>query len=828
MFDSLTTTRTATTPSASKAGLFYELQYQTNSPSHPVLRGGKLLDHRLERSRISRAPAPGERNFHILYYLVQGASAKDQDHLGLQTHGNTAHGVGNRASLGQKRWRYLGHPAQFKAGIHDEEGFKQFQYALRKLEFPVDNIAEICQILATILHLGQLEFHTTTATAPAADDSGGYSHEGGDSITKVKNRDTLAIITAFLGVSEQDLERAFSSKTRILNTERVTVMLDPAGAQHTADELARTLYALLVAWIIEKINSKICASDEDIQNTISIVDFPGFARQASSSSQVLDQLLNNAATEQLYNITLTNFFERQVEMLDTEEVAIPPTSYFDNSDAVRGLVKPGNGLLGILDDQAKRERTDHQFLDSIRRRFHDKNPAISVSNSTTVMPGSNFATHNAAAAFTVRHYSGEVDYPVDGLMDANAEVISGDMLNLIGSTRSHFVRELFGQEVLNKVVHPSEQTTIMQASIASKPTRKPSMSRKKYDAEIRLASRQPTIEEDTLSEPDSRTSTFVGGKSGKSSEAFQPGVAGQFLSSLRAITKTLTAPHTNPYFIFCMKSNDKRMTNNFDPKCVRQQLQNFGIPELSQRLRNADFTVFMPFGEFLSRTGGDSVFLGSEREKSESILDERRWSSNEARCGVTGVFLSERCWLEIADIASVPLPPRNHYLEADTDDDGLTPGARGFGDSNVHLVPSRSPAGYYTDDKAGNYFGVRDADIKSDTGTSAINGDMFRNLETRSQMAEKANEKEQKLQNIEEHRISGGRKRWVFFVWALTFYVPNFLIKLVARKKRKDMQLAWREKFAINLLIWLSIAGVMFFMGECQSCTSEAAKLTLP
>jgi chitin synthase len=604
-------------------------------------------------------------------------------------------------------------------------------------------------------------------------------------------------------------------------------MLDPAGAQSSADELARTLYALLVAWIIESINTRICAAEENIHNTTSIVDFPGFAKQASSSSQTLDQLLNNAATEQLYNVTLTNFFERQVEMLDTEEVAIPPTSYFDNGDAVRGLLKPGNGLLSILDDQARRGKTDHQFLDAIRRRFQDKNPAISVGSSTAIMPGSNFATHNAAAAFTVRHYAGEVDYPVEGLAGANTEVISGDMLNLIGKTRSHFVGELFGQEVLNKVVHPHEKTAIMQASIASKPSRMPSMARRKHDKQARLAARQPLIEEDAVSEPDSRTSTFVGARGGKISDTAQAGVAAQFLSSLQAITKSLTAPQTNTYFVFCMKPNDKRLSHNFDAKSVRQQLQTFGVVEISQRLRNADFTVFLPFNEFLTRTEGDAIFIGNEREKAENVLDERRWPSNEARCGVTGVFLSERCWLEIANIASVQLPPRSHYLDAETDDEGLAPGERGFGDSNVHLVPTHSPAGgYYTDDKAGNYFGVRDADIKSDTGTSAVNGDMFRNLETRSQMAEKANEKEQKLQNIEEHAVSGSRKRWLFFVWALTFYIPNFLIKFAGRRKRKDMQTAWREKLAINILIWLSVAGVMFFMGKLDLHTLIVAELT--
>jgi len=82
VFDTLTTTKSLTTPTASKAGLYYELQYDTSSSMHPTLIGGKLLDHRLERSRVTSVPT-GERNYHILYYLLAGASAADRQHLGL-------------------------------------------------------------------------------------------------------------------------------------------------------------------------------------------------------------------------------------------------------------------------------------------------------------------------------------------------------------------------------------------------------------------------------------------------------------------------------------------------------------------------------------------------------------------------------------------------------------------------------------------------------------------------------------------------------------------------------------------------------------------------
>ncbi|KAI9655591.1 MAG: hypothetical protein M1821_005385 [Bathelium mastoideum] len=821
VFDTLTTTKSATTPTASKSGLFFEIQYDTSTTLHPTLIGGKLLDHRLERSRVAAVP-PGERNFHVLYYLLAGTSPAEKTHLGLDHLGPVAQdgtSGNNRSSavISQKRWRYLGHPSQMKVGINDAEGFQHFKTALRKLEFPRSEIAEICQILAAILHIGQLEFMTTQSTTPAADESGGYSHEGGEDKTVVKNKDVLEIIAAFLGVSAQDLETSLGYKSKTLHRERVTVMLDPKGARGNADELARSLYALLVAYVIESINQRTCALEDAVGNTISVVDFPGFA-QASSTGNTLDQLLNNAATEAMYNFALQSFFERKADLLETEEVSVPATSYFDNSDAVKGLLKPSNGLLSILDDQTRRGKTDMQFLESIRKRFGDKNPAISVASATAIMPGSNFPTQNTNASFTVKHFSGEVEYPVEGLIEDNGEVISGDLMNLINTTTRDFVRDLFGQEALNRVTHPKEKSTILQASLSSKPTRMPSMAKRNGERPSRFGTQK------RVGTPDD-DKAFDFGENPKSStpeskphkrDQGQQGASGQFLSSLDNITRSISGS-TNPYFVFCLKPNDRKIANQFDSKCVRTQVQTFGIAEISQRLRNADFSMFMPFGEFLGLAEAETVVVGSEREKAEIVLDERRWPSNEARVGSTGVFLSERCWFEIAKMGEHPVIPGTYGDNYDeTPGAYLTPGGRSgnpFGDSKQDLLASHtpSPGAFYHDDKSGGYFGSRDLDAKSDAGASAFNsGDMFRNMDTREQMAEKGNEA--KLVEIEEKSVSGSRKRWLFMVWFLTWWIPDFLPRLVGRMSRKDVRTAWREKVAINFIIWLSCAFVLFFM----------------
>lgn len=745
---------------------------------------------------------PGERNYHVLYYLLAGTSSAEKEHLGLDLGTGVTSGAGNRTSLGaQKRWRYLGHPSQLKVGVNDSEGFQHFKTALRKLEFPRDEIAHICEVLAAIMHIGQLEFHTAQATTPAADESGGYGHEGGEEVTVVKNKEVLDVVAAFLGVREQDLELSLGYKTKILHRERVTVMLDPKGARENADELAQTLYSLLVAFIMERINLKICASEESVGNTVSIVDFPGFAQGASTGSTI-DQLLNNAATESLYNVCLHSFFERKADLLETEEVQVPATSYFDNGDTVKGLLKPGNGLLSILDDQTRRGKTDDQFLEAIRRRFQDKNPAIEVGSSSMTLPGSNFATHNSSAGFTVRHFAGEVEYPAEGLIEANGDAISGDLMNLVNSSSSSFVAELFHQDALNKVVHPKDKSAVQQASVASKPSRMPSMARRKAGA-----SRLGTHKEDGDGSDEGTRNVSRSKTTPDQAQAS----AGQFLASLDNITKSLTATNTHPYFVFCLKPNDRRIANQFDSKCVRTQIQTLGIAEISQRLRNADLDIFMPFGEFLGHAEGDVSLVGTEQEKAEMIVDEKSWPSNEARVGTTGVFLSERCWRQIARVTDLDEAPSRYpddtpYGEAE----GLAGTKRGFNEPKVSLLGTPGSGNYY-DDKAAGYFGSRDMDAKSEAGASAFReGDMFRNMDTRSQMAEKGNEV--KAQEVEVLPISGSRKRWLWFVWALTWWVPDIAVRYIGRMPRKDIRMAWREKLAINLVIWFFCAFVVFFM----------------
>jgi chitin synthase len=201
------------------------------------------------------------------------------------------------------------------------------------------------------------------------------------------------------------------------------------------------------------------------------------------------------------------------------------------------------------------------------------------------------------------------------------------------------------------------------------------------------------------------------------------------------------------------------------------------------------------------------------------VVEERRWPGNEARIGSTGVFLSERCWAEIAKLNERGFTQGRYPVPSDNGDDMLTPhdsqGAYGASKERLLGSPSGltpSPGGYiYGGDKKSGYFGSHDVDSRSDAGASALGqGDMFRNLDTKEQLAEKGNEKA--MVEVEEVKTSGSRKRWLFIVYLLTWLIPDFMIRWIGRMPRKDVRIAWREKLAINMMIWTSCLFVGFFI----------------
>lgn len=83
----------------------------------------------------------------------------------------------------------------------------------------------------------------------------------------------------------------------------------------------------------------------------------------------------------------------------------------------------------------------------------------------------------------------------------------------------------------------------------------------------------------------------------------------------------------------------------------------------------------------------------------------------------------------------------------------------------------------------------------------------------------------QEGETAEVLKESSARRRWVTLCWILTFWVPNPLLSWCGRMKRIDVRQAWREKLALNILIWfvcLCTAFVIVFLGRLI-CPTEVS-----
>lgn len=97
------------------------------------------------------------------------------------------------------------------------------------------------------------------------------------------------------------------------------------------------------------------------------------------------------------------------------------------------------------------------------------------------------------------------------------------------------------------------------------------------------------------------------------------------------------------------------------------------------------------------------------------------------------------------------------------------------------------------------------------TESYAPSRNMFQNNDQRGLLDKEALAGEiQEGETTEVLKESSARRRWVALCWILTFWVPNPLLKWVGRMKRMDVRQAWREKLALNMLIWFICACAVF------------------
>ncbi|KAI9302596.1 chitin synthase-domain-containing protein [Cunninghamella echinulata] len=814
-------TRTAFNNNASRYGKFIEVQFNERGR----MIGAKTLHYLLEKVRVTR-PMSGEQNFHAFYYLLSGASPEERQMLRLEDN--------------PSNYKYL-HQTKVPSDAVDQ--YETLKIAMRSLGLGKRYHARIMQLLAAILHLGNLQFMDDPKSQEAA---------------YVKNIDILDLTADFLGVDPRALENVLTYKTQMIKKDVTTLILNAEQAAEQRDTLVVALYSLLFSWLVEHINIKLCS--DTVHNVISILDLPG--PQTHYTHSHFDNFCTNYANEQMHYYTLKQLFEVEVNEYRLDNIDIPDVPYFSNQGCIQLLSRPKHGLIDITNNHSKSSS-----------RGYDKNMMDSfIKYNGTHDSFSTRAADTGSRLFCVRHFDGQVTYSPKGFIERNKDILSPDFVTLIrgGSDNpasyNSFVVDLFASKNINTETHPKETDAIMNAQQSSKPTRLPSMRRSK-------STRKNKNNPDAATTPDDNKDNDITEKDNKEQKTVSMTLA-QLQSSLKDLADTLN--ETTPWFIFCLRSNDTALPNQFDMQRVRGQVRAFGIAQIVTRMR-VSFTNTFYHDEFCERYSDALAAVGIEndrlpRAQCEAAASIFGWLSSQASIGNSKIFLNESAWRQLEDgLRTVEkdeqrkqkderrLQDNNAAIGAEANmntvgldrqqsADALSTGSYGSGadllshnnDDRQALAANAAAAGLPVPRLGGHGHG---GSVYSDDQRSFLSDDEYNNHRGggpgghgRSQYYDNGSQygsegftasegghfemkqiipTGQDTTEVEEpapEKPSGVRRHWVNFVWFMTWWIPSKFLLWCGRMKRSDVRLAWREKVTLCMLIILLSGFMIWFL----------------
>ncbi|KAB0349468.1 hypothetical protein FD754_014325, partial [Muntiacus muntjak] len=371
---------------SSRFGKFVQL----NIGQKGNIQGGRIVDYLLEKNRVVRQN-PGERNYHIFYALLAGLGHEEREEFYLSVPEN---------------YHYLNQSGCVTdRTISDQESFREVIMAMEVMQFSKEEVREVLRLLAGILHLGNIEFITA----------------GG---AQVSFKTALGRSAELLGLDPAQLTDALTQRSMFLRGEEILTPLNVQQAADSRDSLAMALYARCFEWVIKKINSRIKGKDDF--KSIGILDIFGFENFEVNH---FEQFNINYANEKLQEYFNKHIFSLEQLEYSREGLVWEDIDWIDNGECL-DLIEKKLGLLALINEESHfPQATDSTLLEKLHNQHANNHfyvkPRVAVNN------------------FGVKHYAGEVQYDVRGILEKNRDTFRDDLLNLLRESRFDFIYDLF-------------------------------------------------------------------------------------------------------------------------------------------------------------------------------------------------------------------------------------------------------------------------------------------------------------------------------------------------------------------------------------------------
>ncbi|KAM6332004.1 unconventional myosin-If [Alca torda] len=391
--------KTVRNNNSSRFGKYFEIQFSRGGEPD----GGKISNFLLEKSRVV-SQNECERNFHIYYQLIEGVSQEQRQNLGIMT---------------PDYYYYLNQSDTYQVeGTDDRSDFHETMNAMQVIGIRGEDQQLVLQIVAGILHLGNISFR----------EEGNYA--------RVENADSLAFPAYLLGIDQDRLNEKVTSRKMDSKwggrSESITVTLNVEQAAYTRDALAKGLYARVFDFLVESINRAMQKPYEEY--SIGVLDIYGFEIFQKNG---FEQFCINFVNEKLQQIFIELTLKAEQEEYVQEGIKWTQIQYFNNKvvcDLIENKLNPP-GIMSVLDDvcatmHATGEGADQTLLQKLQAAV-----------------GNHEHFNSWSSGFVIHHYAGKVSYDVNGFCERNRDVLFTDLIELMQSSEYGFIRMLFPEKL---------------------------------------------------------------------------------------------------------------------------------------------------------------------------------------------------------------------------------------------------------------------------------------------------------------------------------------------------------------------------------------------
>ncbi|KAJ5792182.1 uncharacterized protein N7503_008160 [Penicillium pulvis] len=412
--------KTTRNDNSSRFGKYIEIMFDDRTN----IIGAKIRTYLLERSRLVFQPLK-ERNYHIFYQLVAGATDEERQELGI---------------LPVEEFEYLNQGGTpIIDGVDDKAEFDATRKSLATIGVSTQFQTEIFRILAALLHLGNVKI-----TATRTDSSLSASEP------------SLVRACEMLGIDVNEFAKWIVKKQLITRGEKITSNLTQQQALVVRDSVAKFIYSSLFDWLVDKINRGLATDEviERVQTFIGVLDIYGFEHFAKNS---FEQFCINYANEKLQQEFNQHVFKLEQEEYVREEIDWTFIDFSDNQPCI-DLIEAKLGILSLLDEESRLPMgSDEQFVTKLHHNF--------AADKQKFYKKPRFGK----SAFTVCHYAIDVTYESDGFIEKNRDTVPDEHLEVLRNSSNDFIKEILDTAA---TVREKDSAALTSKPVAAAPGRR--------------------------------------------------------------------------------------------------------------------------------------------------------------------------------------------------------------------------------------------------------------------------------------------------------------------------------------------------------------------